>query len=131
MAERTSKLKEDIIFDELRMCVVEYRNIEPLLDRVAALSYQFEKLEDAATRPRKRNRHGVHYVGCCWASDTARCGPDTCPCTDSAVTCRRVGDAMRAIVSMLRPDAEADHVDVCSRLRRCVADIHACIATGI
>jgi hypothetical protein len=63
MAERPSKLKEDILFDALQACVVEYRYIEPLLDRVAGLSYQLEKLEDAATRPRKRNRHCVHYVG--------------------------------------------------------------------
>lgn len=48
MADELSKLSEDRLLNAVRSCVEEYRDVETLLDKLAALSYQIEKLEDMA-----------------------------------------------------------------------------------
>lgn len=131
MAVELSKLKDNL-FDALQSCVKEYRRVESVLDKLSSLSYQLERLQDALKKLKVQKRYGcgVHYAGCWWASDTASCCPDTCPGTDSAFTYERVNDAMRALVSMLRPDATADSTNevdnACARLRRSFAEIRAC-----
>jgi hypothetical protein len=122
MAEELSKLKECDAFRCVQSCVEEYRKVEPLMDKLAAMSYKLEKLEDMAKTltVAKDYRYGRHYVGCMWASDTVAGGPDTCPCTCSAWAYKSARDAMQALVSALRPDVEGS----CARLRQSLSDIH-------
>lgn len=42
MAEELSKLKENNAFKCLQPCVEEYRKVEPLMDKLAAMSYQLD-----------------------------------------------------------------------------------------